>query len=1076
MKNANGTSSVTQWHIVVQPLSDAPSITSFAPTETTPSNIEGENMTFNITADQVVGVRWQINGTEVDTNTSVTEAKYTNTSAAVGYWNVSAIATNANGSDMQTWWWTVGALSGGGTAYDFSTMAGKDRWAYRKQASYRPPGTNEVPDIEFESSEYTKIKTSNEDFQNDTTDNGYYYAAHRFRFNIQESVGTISKIYVFWNGMGYHDSNTDGATLWIWNHNDDVYEQLDTTIDSEIDLTGEITVNFGNYIDTGGNLTILVEQNYYAYRKCKHPWRYSHIETDYIKVDITCTTANHPPSMETPETYDSSLIERYTFEMGENVTIRTNVTDPEGSGDINAVNITITHPNSTVMVNNATMNNISTITKGYIYEYNYTIPEEPASRGQWVVDVYAIDASDARSTASTFFKIISLDVTVNAGGPYDPGDIVSIHGRVLYANGTPVDQAAVELNSTDPDNEVIDCTTVYADSAGDYTLSYTLSNNATAGMYTVEANVTKGNLQQTETATYSVKKVAKPSNIRIVTDRDVYLITPQIWVDNGATYYSPRTVNISVLVMDDDGMCVSGKGLTVTVGYPDGSAQTVAMTEYQDGFWNGDFTVYHDDPTNTYTINATTTDGEPYSGNSSFDVDRFGCDSGNCHNYDPHKHGYKGAHDASAQEAHWAHSPIRSRGKSRCRVCHTGQNLDCEKCHTDLFRGTHANVEAGAGWGTVLTQKCNYCHKDYDDNTYTGIVEPVPECNTPSCHNGQHEDKPALLHQGTHADDKVGCGYCHNNMHSIFEPSCKMCHQTKDDHSEKYEVGCSICHDNKPMVYTGVKLYSSTEEKYNMTYYTNVDIHSNNLIPECTACHGSPQYTDHLGAASCVQCHENVPLDYTGNVLPENKTYYTNATIHTTNRTLILPNQTLTYNDNCEICHYQIYGFMTTEQHSNNTDCSACHWGPEMEYQDVDQNKPIEHTTEMDRVSCFRCHTDRAMIEKSGKMRYWVNATMYGASVHGNNPGDDCVMCHTDYHPPPEYTWKWCDCCHVVQSDPVNDVDRHNVTASPTTLDVTDCTECHNATSYTNSINRYGGASADYNCRWCHTYPDQEYK
>ena len=32
---------------------------------------------------------------------------YTNTSAAPGIWNVSAIASNANGTAMQTWWWTV---------------------------------------------------------------------------------------------------------------------------------------------------------------------------------------------------------------------------------------------------------------------------------------------------------------------------------------------------------------------------------------------------------------------------------------------------------------------------------------------------------------------------------------------------------------------------------------------------------------------------------------------------------------------------------------------------------------------------------------------------------------------------------------------------------------------------------------------------------------------------------------------------------------------------------------------------------------------------------------------------------
>jgi len=54
-----------------------------------------------------VDVSWQINGTEVQTNASVTAASYTNTGAVNGTWNVSAIVTNANGTDMQTWTWTV---------------------------------------------------------------------------------------------------------------------------------------------------------------------------------------------------------------------------------------------------------------------------------------------------------------------------------------------------------------------------------------------------------------------------------------------------------------------------------------------------------------------------------------------------------------------------------------------------------------------------------------------------------------------------------------------------------------------------------------------------------------------------------------------------------------------------------------------------------------------------------------------------------------------------------------------------------------------------------------------------------
>jgi len=85
----------------------APEITSFAPATTSVSNNESESRIFNITIDQTVNVSWQINGTEVQFNESVTEASYTNTSAVAGYWEVTATASNENGSVTQTWWWTV---------------------------------------------------------------------------------------------------------------------------------------------------------------------------------------------------------------------------------------------------------------------------------------------------------------------------------------------------------------------------------------------------------------------------------------------------------------------------------------------------------------------------------------------------------------------------------------------------------------------------------------------------------------------------------------------------------------------------------------------------------------------------------------------------------------------------------------------------------------------------------------------------------------------------------------------------------------------------------------------------------
>ncbi|RLG33558.1 hypothetical protein DRN97_04730 [Methanosarcinales archaeon] len=88
-------------------------ITAWNPIEAIVNNTEGESRTFNISINQTTDISWQINGTEVQTNESVTEAVYTNTSAVVGIWNVSAIAINTtNGtSDMHSWIWQVTSIS-----------------------------------------------------------------------------------------------------------------------------------------------------------------------------------------------------------------------------------------------------------------------------------------------------------------------------------------------------------------------------------------------------------------------------------------------------------------------------------------------------------------------------------------------------------------------------------------------------------------------------------------------------------------------------------------------------------------------------------------------------------------------------------------------------------------------------------------------------------------------------------------------------------------------------------------------------------------------------------------------------
>jgi len=68
-----------------------PEIVSILPDSTTVNNNVGEMRTFIITTSQAANVTWLINGTRVQSNTSVATSTYINENAAMGSWNVTAI-------------------------------------------------------------------------------------------------------------------------------------------------------------------------------------------------------------------------------------------------------------------------------------------------------------------------------------------------------------------------------------------------------------------------------------------------------------------------------------------------------------------------------------------------------------------------------------------------------------------------------------------------------------------------------------------------------------------------------------------------------------------------------------------------------------------------------------------------------------------------------------------------------------------------------------------------------------------------------------------------------------------------
>ncbi|MFV9676261.1 MAG: hypothetical protein ACNYVW_01190 [Methanosarcinales archaeon] len=92
--------------ILLTTLTTPPNITFFTPASPVNDTV-GNWETFTITVNQQVNVSWYLNDSLLFTNRSVTDTKYSLHAEVVGEHNVSAIATNQNGRDMQTWIWYV---------------------------------------------------------------------------------------------------------------------------------------------------------------------------------------------------------------------------------------------------------------------------------------------------------------------------------------------------------------------------------------------------------------------------------------------------------------------------------------------------------------------------------------------------------------------------------------------------------------------------------------------------------------------------------------------------------------------------------------------------------------------------------------------------------------------------------------------------------------------------------------------------------------------------------------------------------------------------------------------------------
>jgi S-layer protein (TIGR01567 family) len=102
------------------------SITSPSSNNIAVNNTTGDPArTFTIITSHNANITWYVNGTPDGSTTNATISNYINSTFVVGYWNVTAVATNSSNSsqiDRVTWWWTVSEAASVETAPNITSQ------------------------------------------------------------------------------------------------------------------------------------------------------------------------------------------------------------------------------------------------------------------------------------------------------------------------------------------------------------------------------------------------------------------------------------------------------------------------------------------------------------------------------------------------------------------------------------------------------------------------------------------------------------------------------------------------------------------------------------------------------------------------------------------------------------------------------------------------------------------------------------------------------------------------------------------------------------------------------------------
>ncbi|PXF61242.1 MAG: hypothetical protein C4B59_04635 [Candidatus Methanogaster sp.] len=387
---------------------------------------------------------------------------------------------------------------------------------------------------------------------------------------------------------------------------------------------------------------------------------------------------------------------------------------------------------------------------------------------------------------------------------------------------------------------------------------------------------------------------------------------------------------------------------------------------------------------------------------------------------------------------------IRHAGGQNCNACHGEGRLhnetltrvqtsgNCTDCHA-----LYGANKTGTVYEINVTAMNRGVHEHVNENM-TGIAgSEVGDANNAKCW-GCHVPGGAYPedgHRDTFNNDAYLCYECHNGtcayqnvstataVYNHFKGGINITANTNHTIAPTNSSSCGFgCHNLSTMKVPGFDAGGNASYRVNMSQashypWNRADIKVNSNLSDCAWCHRNPT-NEFIG----IFAHAGYP-NYTANIPHATKTpacivpeCHDRGRIH--DRPLKIP--TFEWADECGNCHFGL----------NDSDA-------------------------------------------------YVNETMFNASVHGSV---NCTKCHVNegvHHPIEEFTWKWCECCHAYQSDPLNESDRHNITPDPANysvnsvnvLSITNCTKCHDKTAYDSSKQNFNSGT-EHQCRYCHSYPD----